>query len=150
PLPSPKSQLHAVTLPSDWSSKCTLSGTSPEGVSATKEATGGGSSTVTQAACVTLSAPVGLVTASVTEYTPGLAYACCGFFALELAPSPKSQLQASTFGLERSLNVTARGATPLGGARAKFALVAGTATLIKPARESVSLPPGPFTVSVTV
>ena len=71
-FPSPKSQLHAVTLPSEVSLNCTVSGAFPSFGANVKLATGAGS---TWTAPVTVEAlyPYTLLAFSETEYIPATA-----------------------------------------------------------------------------
>jgi hypothetical protein len=81
---------------------------------------------------MSVSDPAAFEAVRLTLYVPGLVYVWLGFWALELVPSPKSQLQLVGLSVELSLKETASGALPLVGLALKSAVgaVVGTATVM--------------------
>ena len=89
--------IHATTRPSGSLLASLKLQLSPLQLAA-KDARGGWFGGVTVTDCDVLPvAPASSVTVSRTVYVPPAPYVCDGFWLLELPPSPKSQLQATTW-----------------------------------------------------
>jgi hypothetical protein len=73
-----------------------------------------------------------------------------GFWAVLVVPSPKSHAQVAIVPVEEFVNATLNGAVPLVGVIVKFASGGAALTLMGVVAVSVSAPPGPVAVSLTV
>jgi hypothetical protein len=126
-VPSPKFQLQEVGVPADVSVNWTDCPTSGEAGLNVNDAV---SATATVTVRVAVLDPVPFVAVKVTVFDPAVAKAWLGFCAVEVVPSPKSQLQEVGVPADVSVNWMTCSAIGEVGLQVNDAARAGATTIV--------------------